>query len=86
MDDLDQGDRREQLVAALGRLPLKRLRTRESIGVCTAYLGMLDRNIELLRVELKAAHRSHRLPLPKSHFPPLPPGKSRDHQSGTRDA
>jgi len=40
MDDIEQADRREQLVAAIGRLPLDRLETRESLGVCTAYLDM----------------------------------------------
>ena len=67
MDGLEQADRREQLVAAIGRLPLDRLETRESLGVCTAYLDMQKSNIDILRVDLeaeKAAYKSHRSPAP----------------------
>ncbi len=49
MDDIEQADRREQLVAAIGRLPLDRLETRESLGVCTAYFDKQKSSIDILR-------------------------------------
>ncbi len=67
MDDIEQADRREQLVAAIGRLPLDQLETRESLGVCTAYFDKQKSSIDILRADLeaeKAAYKSHRSPTP----------------------
>src|SRR5271166_5365183 len=60
MDDLEQGDRRDQLIAALGRLPLDRMEDRESLGVCAAYLDMLKSNIDLAETALEAEIAAYR--------------------------
>jgi len=57
---------------------LDRLKPRESLGVCTAYLGMEEHNIELVKAALKAEKAAF-----GSHFPP---GTFRDHRAGTHDA
>ena len=67
MDGLEHADRREQLVAAIARLSLERMETRETLQVCGAYLDMQKSNLDMIRADLeaeKAAYKSHRSPAP----------------------
>ena len=62
MDGLDQAGRREQLVAAIARLPLERMEDRESLQVIGTYLDMDKSNLDMIRAALDAeiaAYRSH---------------------------
>jgi hypothetical protein len=83
LDGPEHAERRRQLIAALGHLPIEHIKVRELLGLFHVYFEMDSYNLDLAQAALEAEKAAFYAAC-NSHHSPRPP--TRNPRNGTRDA